>query len=1188
MDNLSKTRIRDDSRGQVLTFKHIEWQTLRFVAKSEAVTEVGHAPLRLIANQAKCRVTLKKNMSDSSVCGARIAVIFDNLLWVLTDSQLLSALHFADYLGELIKKAPRTKKPFDVRANPQARNKLAAAAASNNVHGNSPNKMTGGSNSITNEVALLFSQFDMVETSHHLVVKHLEIHLMDVIGPQSVSSHCPDLSEGGALTITLSRILIDIYPNHPVTGAGASRKHWWRWNDPSPNRHSFVQHKIQCFYSRQQAQSKKDGFNLQQIYGHLSSQVVMIRLSEYSVGCVSTNNRVRNRDRTEVERVRLVSFDSTPVLPGNIDPIYIELNSYFYTEPFDRLAFPVPDATIFAHIASIKVVFEPLTLLWLNAFFGNLHNAMMKLKEAFPPAKEGHKENVNLRAEILMPTLVVALPEDIATGMEYSALEVKLSRILFYNCDSHIPMHYYKTLDELQRRMAENYDFFFDKVGYPWLGYDMKSVASDFMGKINRILAPNSMAAAATAGDETAADFWCLLMEPVWVELKVANTNRYEAFLEPLNVRLWLDVAPEDAADVELHMNVFVDIVEPVKVQLTHGHLMFLLRLLESIGDFTSMLNYDTYMIQRSHFIREEQRKNGTGGGDGVGGLSFDKEEEMINKIFKKVAIAGNIPEVNLFLVLKRTEIYEEDEDGSISTTSNTSLLLPSPGSSNGSNCNLLLMNLSNGHESPAGGGGGGGAADSAFNETEVNSLETMSLPPENGSVNHLTNGGGGGGEMNDIVGVARGIEVMSVGETITPPSGLKNSATMPEHDKLTRKANTITSLHSFDSSSVRIHYSAEDDALSTLSDDLDNDDSDQQSLMGALLGVDCTDTLDDLFVEEAVEAGEEMMYNETKDNNNGEDTLNDVMFGKRPASRKSKKLKTVLLDVLRVDVKQLSLVQQSSKGFLSQVMLDTTDFQLQELDKLSDDEYQNMFRVKIANKDTPPETKTVDEKAVDDRPKESNASGRRLTLRIDSFSKGTLRDEMISVKIKNLAQSLNKVTIDAVVDFFNDPYADKVAPTAVLLEAVQIQIIDPSMRISTVGLQVPWLKLAREKDNKWVIELDSTLGGGKFLFCGKQYQFSKSAFPFTEEQLLLRHLKVFQRNLLCNVSDLIREQDRLRRLKGSKANNGRSSSPAAATTSGDESQQILEQVLSQKDLLLQEVELLKKENEELRARLNL
>ncbi|XP_017487824.1 PREDICTED: UHRF1-binding protein 1-like, partial [Rhagoletis zephyria] len=35
VDDLSKTRIRDPARGQVLVFKHIEWQTLRFVAKSE-------------------------------------------------------------------------------------------------------------------------------------------------------------------------------------------------------------------------------------------------------------------------------------------------------------------------------------------------------------------------------------------------------------------------------------------------------------------------------------------------------------------------------------------------------------------------------------------------------------------------------------------------------------------------------------------------------------------------------------------------------------------------------------------------------------------------------------------------------------------------------------------------------------------------------------------------------------------------------------------------------------------------------------------------------------------------------------------------------------------------------------------------------------------------------------------------
>lgn len=69
-------------------------------------------------------------------------------------------------------------------------------------------------------------------------------------------------------------------------------------------------------------------------------------------------------------------------------------------------------------------------------------------------------------------------------------------------------------------------------------------------------------------------------------------------------------------------------------------------------------------------------------------------------------------------------------------------------------------------------------------------------------------------------------------------------------------------------------------------------------------------------------------------------------------------------------------------------------------------------------------------------------------------------------------------------------------------------------------------------------------------------------------------HLKIFERNLLCEVKDLTREQDRL------------SLDHKSATGDCPETRQILEQILNQKDLLLQEIELLRKENAELRENL--
>lgn len=78
--------------------------------------------------------------------------------------------------------------------------------------------------------------------------------------------------------------------------------------------------------------------------------------------------------------------------------------------------------------------------------------------------------------------------------------------------------------------------------------------------------------------------------------------------------------------------------------------------------------------------------------------------------------------------------------------------------------------------------------------------------------------------------------------------------------------------------------------------------------------------------------------------------------------------------------------------------------------------------------------------------------------------------------------------------------------------------------------------------------------------------------------QLLLLHLKIFQRNLLCDVASLIREQDRLTRMNDQ----------IVKRCESNEVQSILEQVLNQKELLQQEVELLRQELAEIKGRLKI
>lgn len=59
--DLRMTRLKDAERGLLLIFKELEWQTVRIEAKS--TVDKNLTPLRLLTNQARCRIIIKKRLS---------------------------------------------------------------------------------------------------------------------------------------------------------------------------------------------------------------------------------------------------------------------------------------------------------------------------------------------------------------------------------------------------------------------------------------------------------------------------------------------------------------------------------------------------------------------------------------------------------------------------------------------------------------------------------------------------------------------------------------------------------------------------------------------------------------------------------------------------------------------------------------------------------------------------------------------------------------------------------------------------------------------------------------------------------------------------------------------------------------------------------------------------------------------
>lgn len=208
LGDLRVTRLKDPTLGLILIFKELSWQTVRIEASS--TQDESLTPLRLLTNQAKCRITIKKKLSDCSVLSSRLVLILDDLLWVLTDSQLKAALHFVDSLSGLIQASnnvtQRTKAQKKLETLPEYQAFLA--------------QQSKPQENLT-AVQRSFNMYDVKETSYHFFSQHIDLHLCDDPG-DGRSSH-PVLNKGGALQISVHRFHVDYYPYHL---AKANRQHW--------------------------------------------------------------------------------------------------------------------------------------------------------------------------------------------------------------------------------------------------------------------------------------------------------------------------------------------------------------------------------------------------------------------------------------------------------------------------------------------------------------------------------------------------------------------------------------------------------------------------------------------------------------------------------------------------------------------------------------------------------------------------------------------------------------------------------------------------------------------------------------------------------------------------------------------------------------------------------------------------
>ena len=151
---------------------------------------------------------------DCLVLGCRLVLIMEDLLWVLTDDQLKAALHFADSLTGLLKRA--TEETQNIKGARKLEVRLISSdfflsdividfflQSLSEIQGHSKDKANRNkkANSSTNVAAKVFSRYDVVETSYHFYSDRIDLHLCDDPGGSKCSfiTSIPRLAPGYSL-----------------------------------------------------------------------------------------------------------------------------------------------------------------------------------------------------------------------------------------------------------------------------------------------------------------------------------------------------------------------------------------------------------------------------------------------------------------------------------------------------------------------------------------------------------------------------------------------------------------------------------------------------------------------------------------------------------------------------------------------------------------------------------------------------------------------------------------------------------------------------------------------------------------------------------------------------------------------------------------------------------------------------
>ncbi|XP_058450697.1 bridge-like lipid transfer protein family member 3B [Malaya genurostris] len=591
---LPYTRIKDSKRGQILIFKELSWQTVRIEASSTQDTSL--TPLRLLTNQARCRITIKKKLSDCSIIASRLVLILDDLLWVLTDSQLKAALHFVDSLSGLIKASTNVVQRATAQKKLETLPEYQAQLAQSSRVQQDTQQLTAAQRS--------FECYNVRETSYHFFSQRIDLHLCDDAGVGR-SSH-PDLKDGGALQISVQGFQIDYYPYHL---AKADRSHWPKYKEATVPPALWLEQSLNAFRESilnlcqpnrppnhpslerttnhgqypppppprntglsgnqtpntpgyQSAASSPMKKHVLDNLAKLMCVCVIMKVEEFTLYRVTTSgNKQMPKEFVSALSKRRKGDRDRWSLPPELPTLHAEFTYFYYPGDF---VFPLPPSKAFVHINPVQVNFDLDSCLWLCSFVLNLHESLLKtnnvtgsLNSPSSSSSGGQPEHqpnllyMDVKVEVIMPRIVFEAPTNAPQQRDRpKAMSIQVSRFAMTNI---------REMGASRADLAQAISSL--QEGSLVFGSGFPSKPGDLCIVTDRILshiaASDVMNAQPSSPEMQSAfsnltryamwaeprDVWCMKLDPIWVEFygaKSVGPNRAISFVDAVPVTIWL------------------------------------------------------------------------------------------------------------------------------------------------------------------------------------------------------------------------------------------------------------------------------------------------------------------------------------------------------------------------------------------------------------------------------------------------------------------------------------------------------------------------------------------------------------------------------------------------------------------------------------------------------------------------